>query len=324
MTDRIDKPRADDPVWREALDWLMRVQAAPGDAALALRRDQWLNRSDAHAEAYRKAERVWRLTGDVAPAFPAHPGPVHPGLARPGGRKNPPRRLFIGAALAACVALLLAPGVRRGLWSDYYTGTGETREVTLADGSAVTLGAESAISAALAADRRAVTLLSGEAFFRVAPDDARPFTVDAGAARVTVTGTAFDVRAAAAEIIVEVESGAVTVTGAQKSLILQPGERARVSRRDGVATKETVPPQQVGLWRSGRLVVDGATIGEVAAELRRHYRGLIILRDAALAARRVTGVIDLADPAAALDAAAQPHGGAARQVAPFVLTVQAR
>ncbi|HRJ61537.1 MAG TPA: DUF4880 domain-containing protein, partial [Azospirillaceae bacterium] len=68
MTDMIDEPHVDDPVWREALDWLMRVQAAPDDDALALRRDQWLNKSDAHAKAYRKAERVWRLTGDLAPA----------------------------------------------------------------------------------------------------------------------------------------------------------------------------------------------------------------------------------------------------------------
>lgn len=323
MTDMIDKPRADDPVWREALDWLMRVQAAPDDAGLALRRDQWLNKSDAHAEAYRKAGRVWRLTGDVAPAFSARPGAPHPGDA-----SSRPRRLFIGAALAACIALMLAPGVRRGLWSDYHTGAGETREVTLADGSAVTLGAESAIDAALSADRRAVTLLSGEAFFRVAPDSARPFTVDAGSARVTVTGTAFDVHALDAEIIVEVESGTVAVTGAQdgaqKSVILQRGERARVSRRSGSVTREAVAPQQVGLWRSGRVAVDGATIAEVAAELRRHYRGFIILRDETLASRRVTGVIDLSDPAAALDAVAQPHGGTARQLAPFVLTVQTR
>lgn len=323
MTDMIDKPRADDPVWREALDWLMRVQAAPDDAGLALRRDQWLNKSDAHAEAYRKAGRVWRLTGDVAPAFSARASAPHPGDA-----SSRPRRLFIGAALAACIALMLAPGVRRGLWSDYHTGAGETREVTLADGSAVTLGAESAIDAALSADRRAVTLLSGEAFFRVAPDSARPFTVDAGSARVTVTGTAFDVHALDAEIIVEVESGSVAVTGAQggaqQSVILQRGERARVSRRNGAVTREAVAPLQVGLWRSGRVAVDGATIAEVAAELRRHYRGFIILRDEALAARRVTGVIDLSDPAAALDAVAQPHGGTARQLAPFVLTVQMR
>lgn len=323
MTDMIDKPRADDPVWREALDWLMRVQAAPQDAGLALRRDQWLNRSDAHADAYRKAEKVWRLTGDVAPAFSARPS-----AARPGKTKNQPRRLFIGAALAACIALMLAPGVRRGLWSDFHTGTGEMREVTLADGSAVTLGAESAINAAFAADRRAVTLLSGEAFFRVAPDSARPFTVDAGAARVTVTGTAFDVHALDDETVIEVESGTVAVTGsqpgAQQSVVLHRGERARVSRRDGAVTKETVPPQQVGLWRSGRVVVDGASIGEVATELRRHYRGFIMLRDEALAARQVTGVIDLSDPAAALDAVVQPHGGAARQIAPFVLTVQMR
>ena len=40
-----------DPAWEEALDWLLRLQAAPGDAALARARDAWLAGSPAHADA---------------------------------------------------------------------------------------------------------------------------------------------------------------------------------------------------------------------------------------------------------------------------------
>ena len=42
--------------------------------------------------------------------------------------------------------------------------------------------------------RREVVLDQGEGFFEVAPDSGRPFTVDARQSRVTVVGTAFDVR----------------------------------------------------------------------------------------------------------------------------------
>ena len=73
------------------------------------------------------------------------------------------------------------------------TATGESRTVTLADGSQVNLSGGSAIGVDITSEERRVRLLSGEAFFDVAHDAARPFTVEAGEARIVVLGTAFDV-----------------------------------------------------------------------------------------------------------------------------------
>lgn len=316
--------RRNDPVWERALDWLLRVQAAPGDAELSRQRDLWLAENGDHAKAYRKAEKVWRITGDVAPASPVH------GVSAPVGAAPRVRRgvVLSAAAMAACLALVLASGLNQRPGADYHTGTGETRQVVLADGSTVDLDAESAMGVALSSGLRAVTLLSGRAFFQVAADRNRPFVVSVGEMTVTVTGTAFDIRSMDEEIAVEVQSGAVSVVvehdGRQMTANLEPGGRASVSRRAGTLAVDAVPPIQVGLWRSGRMVVNGATVAQVVEELRRHHRGVILLRDQTLAARRVTGVFDVNDTAAALDAVLQPHGGVVRELTPYVLVVSAR
>src|SRR3546814_10209376 len=61
--------------------------------------------------------------------------------------------------------------------------------------------------------QRRVELAEGEALFRVEHDAGRPFTVEAGNGRVTVTGTRFDVRRDADSTRVAVEQGSVKVQG---------------------------------------------------------------------------------------------------------------
>ena len=87
----------------QALDWLMRVQQAPLDADLRGQVADWCAASEANAKAYRQAERVWQLTGQVAPVEPI-PQPAAP-MPRPAAR---PRRVHrqadAGVALAAAAA----------------------------------------------------------------------------------------------------------------------------------------------------------------------------------------------------------------------------
>src|SRR3546814_11678062 len=100
---------------------------------------------------------------------------------------------MVGAAAAACLAVVSAPTLLLMWQSDYRTGTGEMRNVTLSDGSSVTLDTGSAIAVNYGDGRRGVRLLAGRAWFDVAHDERHPFTVSAADARVRVTGTAFDV-----------------------------------------------------------------------------------------------------------------------------------
>lgn len=298
----------DDPVWRQALDWRRRLHAAPGDPALRAAHADWLAADAAHADAYERLERVWRGTGELSC--------VH----RLPASRRASRRLAVAAALAACLALVLLPQARIGLRADHRTGTAQTGRVALSDGSVVHLDAASAIALEFEGERRAVSLLEGQAFFEVAPDAARPFTVTADTVSVTVVGTAFDVCRSGRAVSVAVRSGAVAVAAQGAETRLLPGEQLIVDTRDGTWTKQSVQAALVAPWLGGRLVVDGATIAEVVDEIRRYYPGMIVLRDDDLAGRRVAGVYDLTDPLAALRAVVHPHGGTVRDW-PYVAVV---
>jgi len=297
------------PAWDRALDWLLRVEAAPEDRLLRGQRDAWLAAHESHAAAYRQAERVWRLTGTV----PSAARPTRPARWRRGG--------LALAALAACLMLWLAPDLGVLMRADHRTSAGETRDIALADGSTVSLDADSAI--ALGYGDRSVDLLAGRAFFQVKRDPAHPFTVKAGEANVAVLGTAFDVLLSERFVTVAVQTGSVSVAaGPTQVVTLQPGQRAIVDRANGVITAATVGVDGVAAWRDGKLVVEGVPVAEVIEALDRHHAGIILLRDPVLGARRITGVFDLRDPDAALRAVLRPYGGSVLAITPYMLVVQ--
>ncbi len=322
MTDVPDD--ADDPVWDQAMDWLLALHAAPGDAALRRDLAAWRAADAAHDRAYLRAERVWRVTGGLAaaPAI-APPAPVVALVPR----RRPVLAYGVAALLAACLIIAVLPWAMLRAEADYLTGAGERRQLTLADGTIVDLNAESALAVDYTAERRDLVLLAGEAFFTVGTD-ARPFRVRAKGMTVVDIGTAFDVGMADDAFAVAVEHGAVQVAYADGlrpvDARLRPGDRLRIDRASGATVARSGPPAQVAAWRQGRLIVEDATIGEVVDMLRRYHRGLIVLRDDMLAARRITGVYDLADPVAALRTALRPHAGTVEEYTPYLLVVSRR
>src|SRR6202034_3836256 len=74
------------------------------------------------------------------------------------------------------------------------TAAGQHRDVTLADGSIVSLNTNTIVETDLSRKLRQIYLRKGEAHFQVAHDRSRPFLVHAGDAVVRAVGTEFEVR----------------------------------------------------------------------------------------------------------------------------------
>jgi transmembrane sensor len=169
-----------------------------------------------------------------------------------------------------------------------------------------------------------VTILEGETFFNVKPDKKRPFIVRAEALTVASLGTAFDVCVGSDALRIAVQDGTVRVKydgPKQTEIVLAGGDRLTIDRASGAVTQDRIVPAQVASWRSGQLVVDGATISEVVDQIRRYHRGLILLRGKTLASRKVTGIYNLHDPLAALRAAVAPHSGSVRELTPYLFII---
>jgi transmembrane sensor len=302
------------PAWNAAQDWFLHMREAPADARLRAGLAAWLLEDPAHAAAYRKVEHVWRLGGAVTP------------VARLVSRPDAPRRRWRGgsaglAAAAVLAALLvLLPALQLRLAADYRTGTGEVREVTLADGSVVALAADSAIAVHFNDRERAIRLLAGEAYFEVAPDPRRNFRVDADGLTIADIGTAFDVRLGGNQVSVAVASGLVVVRGFGRKEEQLPAGTSLVTG-DHTHLHQAVAPERVAGWRTGRFAADGATVAEVVDELRRYHHGMIILAGDALARRKVTGIYSLDEPVQALETLVSPFNGQVHQLTPYVLII---
>ncbi|MBK1838759.1 FecR domain-containing protein, partial [Azospirillum sp. YIM B02556] len=267
--------------------------------------------------------------GLAASATAAGPPPPRPagGAGSAGGRRLAPLAL-LAAGLAA--AAVFGPAMLDRLGSDYSTASGERRVVTLADGSQVQLNTDSAISVDFSGSGRRVTLRRGEAFFSVTADRSRPFEVTAMGAVTRVVGTRFAVRRMDEATRVVVEEGIVEVhcpaglAASEDGVRLTAGEAARYEPGTCPTRENGVDVARATAWRDGRVVFDGRSLREVVGELNRYRSGPIILLDAELAQRRVTGVFDIRDPDRALSAIEQVLPVSVHRIAGYLAVLTKR
>lgn len=333
-----DARRADE----EAVEWVILLREEPEDVDIRARFDAWLAASPLNARAWADTAHAYDRAGDARPAYSppvraAEERPVLPqgpmayrrkrmarGTAEPARRRLPKPRTWIAGAAAASLAVIAAPSLMVRVEADHLTGTAETSDVKLADGSFARLAPDSAIAVTYAANRRQVRLLKGEAWFDVRHDAARPFYVDANGVTTTVLGTAFDVRLDADGVTTELARGRVRIdyAGAAPPVSeqLMPGQAVRVAF-DGAVSRDSRPVEQVAAWRNRQIVVRDRPATEVIDALRPWYSGVIIVRGDGFARQRVTGIYNAGDPVEALKGLTQAYGGSVSTLTPWVIVL---
>ena len=321
MTDR----PLPNPIWETALDWLLLIQENPQDSELTERLNHWRASAPEHDAAYRKALKVWSLSGEAL-TLPVTTAPAPP-MARPPQRLSRRKRALVGAAVAASALLMWGPDWQ-AMQADHRSPTGEHRTVALSDGSQMLLDSNTLADVQFNPDQREVTLLRGQAFFSVTHDANRAFYVNAGDVRVRVTGTAFAVNLDDNGVDVSVESGTVAVQTPQASVsathLLGHGDQLHFTANGQRTRIVQLPQEQIAPWRRWQLVAVDQSIDDVITQLRRYQPGLILLTDKALGQRRITAALNLRDPKRALQTAIAPLGGRLQDSVPYTLIVSAK
>lgn len=297
MNDDHDLPA--NPLLEEAADWLDRQGELTPAERVQFR--AWLTASPAHAESYDIMRRTM-----LDPAL-LHASSI---ATVPASRTVHVRRLgWIAAGLTALAAAILvmlygqvpAPGVAPAVaGQDYVTGHGRRADWRLADNSHLYLNADSRIHVRYLPDARNLSLMRGEAIFEVAKDAKRPFHVMARAVTVTAVGTMFGVDLVDDAVAMRVYHGVVTVAdGSGQVAVLHKGEWMQIDPR-AAAQKGHFDLATYQSWRTDWLEADKMPLSEVVAKLNRYAPQPIVIGDAALADRPLSGRFRLSSTGATL------------------------
>ena len=321
MNNKTNNNGLDEDVMEVAADWYDRQETITDDERGAF--NDWLAASPDHARAYGLIRQTMLDVALLDASFEtrkieARDGVVaRPQIATPNsrfknwlsaGREHLDRLLpspTAWAGAAAALAILVAGPVlflnanRAAEQAEtlvFATVIGERADVALTDATEIFLDADTRITTAFAAEERRVDLQRGEAVFHVTKDEARPFSVYAGAATVTVTGTQFGVSLAAAATDIRVYEGSVRVAhGFGAPLDLAAGDRVTI-RADKTLTRGRIADGAFETWRAGWLETDAMALSEVVARLNRHTQTPIVVEGEALAATAITGRFRLDNP----------------------------
>ncbi|MFT4052887.1 MAG: FecR family protein [Novosphingobium sp.] len=309
MRDRPTHADAQAQIDDTAIEWVIRKGAGTFEAGEQDDLDAWLAADTRHAAAFRHAERTW--TGlDVLAHNPGRLRDDLPTASLSNTRRftRPSPFVFRPAAITACAVLTICGGTfwfgdpLTAMRSDYRTGIGEIRMVTLEDGSTVKLGPDTAIATHFDGRERRVELLRGVAAFTAVPKaraNNLPFVVTAANGEARALGTRFVVDRLPGAVDVTVEEHKVRVsienhTALHSATVATPGQRVRYDANevsDPIATDLALATG----WQRGRLIVDAVPLEIAIAQFNRYRRGRIVLAHTAMAQRKVSGVFDTRD-----------------------------
>lgn len=196
-----------------------------------------------------------------------------------------------------------------------------TSNIDLPDGSRIELVAQARASTSFRSDARIVTLHGGEAFFSVAKDPTRPFTVVAGNVRVTAIGTSFTVSKENGRVSVKVVEGVVAIEreGEKGTTRLAANEMASFNARAIVAPVANALPNEglkPAVGKPQMLAFEARPLSEAVHQFNTASVGNKIRVDPALKTMPITGLFSLSDPegfaeavALSLDAKVSREGG---------------
>ena len=287
------------------IDWVLRPDAASTafwEDHLARHPDQ----ADVMAEA-RQLVLGWRIDPPVpsAGSMEAVWRNIQADIA--GTERSAVRRVrltgnrsrFAGYAAGLLGLLVLAAAY---LWfsheqttTRYATGKGETKTVTLPDGSTVVLAANSslAIVGDWAPRHPRELALRGEAFFSVThqPNHQKFIVKTPDNLRVEVLGTTFTITERPTDTQVVLNSGKVALYVNQDAqpLLMKPGELVDVPKtRQQPVVRRQVVPEVYSAWKDNQFVFDDTSLGEIADQIERDFGTTVQFADETLKNQRVT------------------------------------
>lgn len=195
-------------------------------------------------------------------------------------------KIFFGLALIFLIGYFVipAPTISSDPATEQITRVaprGYRNTITLMDGSTATLNSESSITYAkdFGKENR-IIYLTGEAFFRVARDETKPFVVISKDLKTTALGTSFNVNAyeenneaislATGKVKVELNN-TETTNNPGTEMILTPGEQAVWTGLTSGLTKREFDFREILSWKNNVIYFNNTELKSMITVLEKWY-----------------------------------------------------
>jgi transmembrane sensor len=326
-----DAPRGE-RIRQQAAEWIVRRDAG----FTAGEQDEffeWLSADPRHAEAYAKLQAFYKRMDVMVEWRPLHalePNPDLLAVSRHRFRRG--RMLAWVGGMAALIAIGFTlwrerPAAPSALPVRLAAGEAapSSERHALEDGSVVELNRGAQVAVRFEPRRRVLDLVSGEAYFQVAEDKARPFVVRVGGVAVTAVGTEFNLSLTANRLEVLVTKGRVRVEpppAANPAPNAPPAAAARtLDAGHGVVVATDAPaspwiveaytPQVVAqklAWKNDLVDFRALPLSEVILEFNRRHHTQLVIADEELTHLPITGSLRLTNLDSFLELLTVTHG----------------
>lgn len=271
-------------------------EGSPEEDRLAL---EWITATPDHARYFSELQKTWQHSGDLEiPESPDEDEAWKRFRTLVSAESTPPSRVISfrkWLQVAAAVVVLLGAGwlvIKQ--WDPLHrtitlSAANQVRQVTLPDGSQVTLNAHSTLSypGNYGAKTRTVRI-QGEGFFDIVPQKNRPFVAETNHLTVTVLGTSFNIYDRKHSTEVVVETGRVEVTDGKSALYLGAHEKAVFSGDKRQLEKQSVHSDLYNYYRTGTFQCNKTPLRELIATLNEAYQAHITIENASVGALPIT------------------------------------
>lgn len=332
MNEPDKRPDIDRRIALDARDWIVRLTSGNVSDVDLQRFKAWRDRSPEHSHAFERERTFWQqlqvLDGE-SDGMPPFRSPMRHQQHGPIGRRG---FLIGGAATMAAAAAMVAVPRLQLMWNaDFTTAVGEQAEIPLPDGSVATLNTDTAIAVDFKPQLRLVTLLKGEAEFKVRPDPSSLFRVAALGGNSDALGTTFSARAIEGMVTITVREGHVRVTGpavptdlngmAAGKVELVASQQTSYAEGQQPVPASAIDTDIVMAWRSGRVIFEGRPFSAAIAELGRYVPERIVLGPSANPDVPVSAIFSTRNVFDAVQALAKTQGLVARRIPSVVILI---
>jgi len=241
--------------------------------------ENWIIQNEEHKTAFEEAENIYSIFQNVPRKYTEKTSKI--------AHNNSKRRRiyntlkpFIAYAATFLIIFLFSCKAY-----DYYTPTFEANYISsnhmkstiLPDGSTITMDNKTQIEVTFYNNRRNVVLNSGQAFFDVAPNKEKVFSIDVNNLQIQVIGTSFEVKKNENDTKVTVREGVVKVSHVydhHNKLILlarlEKGDSLSVNRKGKIKLFNKVKISEIAPWRESKLIFSNNSLQEAFDDFSRY------------------------------------------------------